>query len=171
MNKKVIVFLCILLLCGCSRETSFEDVQAHYNNMTAYSGKYKYEIDFGGMTEFVCQYDYSEGKGSLTVISPEEIAGITAVTDSTGQYLVFEDISIKTYLPPDKEAAPASAIHRLISDIRTSRPILITETEVIELTYERGEYTKVARLSKEDYAILSCEIFYNGDRILNITLQ
>ncbi|MBQ2911287.1 MAG: hypothetical protein IJE55_03275, partial [Clostridia bacterium] len=87
------------------------------------------------------------------------------------QYLEFEDISIKTYLPDDREAAPASAIHRLINDIRTKKPLLITETETLELTYESGEYTKIATLSKEDYAILSCEIFYNGDRILNITLQ
>ena len=171
MNKKLMVFLLVLLMSGCRHETSFEDMQSYYNEIVKYQGTYKYEADFGGVFEFVCQYEYDSGKGRLTVLSPEEIMGITAVSDSTGQYLEFEDISIKTYLPDDREAAPASAVHRLINDIRTKKPLLITETETLELTYESGEYTKIATLSKEDYAILSCEIFCNGDRILNITLQ
>ncbi|MBR5266401.1 MAG: hypothetical protein IKV63_07300 [Clostridia bacterium] len=171
MNKKFIVFLFILLLCGCKAETSFEDIRQHYLNMTQYSGVYKYETDFGGVFEYVCQYEYTDGNGRLTILSPEEIAGITAITDSTGDYLEFEDITLTTYLPDSEEASPVSAIHRLISDIRTRMPSLITETEVLEITFESGDYTKIATLSKEDFAILSCEIFYLGDRILNITLQ
>lgn len=171
MNKKLIVFLLILLVGGCRKETSFEDVQQYYRELEMWSGVYKYEVDFGGVYQFVCQYDYDKGAGRLTVISPDEIAGITAVSDSTGEYLEFEDISVRTYLPESKEASPASALHILASDIRTKKPVLITETEVITLTYESGEYTKLAVISKEDYALLSCEIFYNGDRILNITLQ
>ena len=171
MNKKIIVFLFILLLCGCSSKTSFEDILRHYLDMTQYTGVYKYETDFGGVFEYVCQYEYTDGNGRLTVISPEEIAGITALSDSTGDSLEFEDVSLNTYLPDSREASPVSAIHHLISDIRTKRPALITETEVLELTYESGDYTKIVTLSKEDYAILSCEIFYLGDRILYITLQ
>lgn len=170
MNKKLGVVLLVLLLCGCSRE-DFETVQQHYNDMTHYEGTYKYEVDFGGVFEYVCHYTLDGDKASLTVLGPEEIAGITAVTNKDGSELEYEDIHIKTYLPENEGFTAVSAIHRLIDDIRNKKPAVFAQSDVVSITYEDGDYVKKAQLSKDDLCILSLEIYYKDDRVLNIVLQ
>lgn len=171
MNKKLGVVLVVLLLWGCSGGGNFETVQQYYTDMAHYEGTYKYEADFGGVFEYICRYVLDGDEGKLTVVEPEEIAGITAVTNGDGTNLEYEDIHIKTYLPENEGFTAVSALHRLINDIRTRTPAVFTQSDVISLTYEDGDYTKKATLSKDDLCILSLEVYYKDDRVLNIMLQ
>ena len=120
MNKKFAwVLLLFFVITGCSKNSTYEKVYNYYQSLETYSGNYKYEVDFGGVFEYYCTYLYENGTGAIQIYAPEELTGIAAVTDETGTNLVYEDITVRTYLPENKEFSPVSALHGLIKDLKT----------------------------------------------------
>ena len=60
-----------------------------------------------------CELD-PEGKGSVTVLAPESIAGISAVTRDNGEDLCYEDLALGLGTLPGTELSPAQAPGRLV---------------------------------------------------------
>lgn len=170
MKKVFIIAACLIFLTGCSQKTDFNKVIEHYTS-SPISGRYVCEADFGEVFTFVYDFAYENGSSGVTIVEPEQLQGLSAVTDETGINLVFDDVAVRTYLPESYEASPVSAISAFIEDIKTGNYTSINDGEVLTVTFEKDDYVKKAEISKEDFALLYLEIFKEGDRIITISLQ
>ena len=172
--KKIAPFLILLcFLSGCGKsEVSIDSVQLYYASLPSYSAIYEAVCDFGGVVAYSCAYDWGESGTEVTILAPEEVSGIKAILNESGNKMVYEDIEIATYLPENNDYSPVGALHGLLYDLKSTRPTAFKVVgEQLQLSFEDGDWCKKAVLSADGTTIVSCEFYYKNDMILNITLQ
>ena len=116
-----VLMMSLCLLCACGGKES-EPIQAPMDfrrelltrggcamelEARAESGNLVWELTLD------CSLDPT-GKGSVTVLAPESIAGVTALVDERGGSLRYGDLALGLGLLPGTELAPAAAPGKLV---------------------------------------------------------
>lgn len=124
MRRRVFLavpMMLLCLLCACNNKAN-DPLQAPMDfraELLAHGGC-AFELEALAETDgqswaltLACGLD-AEGSGTVTVLAPESIAGIAAVTDGETGSLVFEDLCLGLGTLPGTELAPAAAPGRLV---------------------------------------------------------
>ncbi len=190
--RKVIVCaqmitLCLLLVaCGGKTDADADqlalDIRAEYIAMTACAGQMELTADYGERVYvYLIDFDYEkEGQLVLTVLEPDNIAGITARVDSEGTRLEFDGVTLETgSLSPDG-LSPIDGLPALLTQAREGCIVecgfeQIGETETLRICCRdpeaaSGENTEAAiwfdksnhemvkgEISVEGYTVIRCD--------------
>jgi hypothetical protein len=115
----MMILLCLLCACAGKANDPLQAPMDFRADLLARGGcAFELEAlaDTDGQTwalTLACELD-AEGGGTVRVLAPESIAGITAVTDGGTGSLVYEDLALGLGTLPDTELAPAAAPGRLV---------------------------------------------------------
>jgi hypothetical protein len=114
--------LLLCLLCACVGKAENDPLQAPMDFRTELLAKGGCRFELEALAEsggrlwpltLACELD-AAGNGSVTVLAPESIAGITAVTEGEDKGLRYEDLALGLGTLPGTELAPAAAPGRLV---------------------------------------------------------
>ena len=144
------MMLLLCLLCACAGGGNDEPLQTPMDYRTALLGhggcafELEARVDAGDLLwelSLACDLD-AAGNGTVTVLAPESIAGISAVCEDGGASLRYEDLALGLGTLPGTELAPAQAPSRLVlawaqAWIASAGP----ENEGILASYEDGNLT------------------------------
>ncbi len=115
------MMLILCLLCACSGGGN-DPLQTPMDFRTTLLGRggcafeLEAQADTGELVwalTLACELD-PEGRGTVTVLAPESIAGISAVTREDGDALCYEDLALGLGTLPGTELSPAQAPGRLV---------------------------------------------------------
>ena len=120
------LFLAVLmttlcLLCACAGGANNDPLQAAMDFRATLLSQGGCAFELEALAEagdrlweltLACELDPA-GRGTVTVLAPESIAGITAVTDGETGSLRYEDLALGLGTVPGTELAPAAAPGRL----------------------------------------------------------
>ena len=113
--------LILCLLCACAGKAN-DPLQAPMDHRAALLAKGGCAFELEALAEtdgqtwaltLACELD-AAGNGTVTVLAPESIAGIAAVTDGETGRLVYKDLALGLGTLPGTELAPAAAPGRLV---------------------------------------------------------
>ena len=144
---QMMILLCLLCACGGKAK---DPLQAPMDFRAALLAKGGCAFELEALAEtdgqcwaltLACELD-ADGNGTVTVLAPESIAGISAVTDGETGSLVYEDLALGLGTLPGTELAPAAAPGRLVRAwardwIASAGP----EGEALLACYEDGSLT------------------------------
>lgn len=199
------VLLTALLLCGCTAggdtqtetkttpDTLFQEIRTEYQALSGVNGTAQVTADYGQrIYDFTLDFTWQrEGETVLTVTSPAELSGLTAVVGPEESYLEFQGMSLGTgdltgegltpleYLPMMMEEITggyvAECFFETVGETQTLR-ILCRDPEVkagegleINLWFNCSDHTLLrAELSQDGYLVLQSEftsftVRENGD--------
>ena len=129
MRKRVCaLMMTLLLLAGCSgggnnggnsAEELALSIRTEYLAMTACAATVDIIADYG---QRVFEYTLSvswqkDGETMLTVVAPEEIAGITARIENGSSYLEYDGASLETGLLSSEGLSPMEAVPAIVNYI------------------------------------------------------
>jgi len=115
------MMLCLCLLCACAGGSN-DPLQAALDYRTELLGhggcafELEAQADTGELVwalTLACELDPA-GNGTVTVLAPESIAGISAVCEDGGASLRYEDLTLGLGTLPGTELSPAQAPGRLV---------------------------------------------------------
>ena len=115
------MMLMLCLLCACAGKAN-DPLQAamDFRAELLARGGCSFEAEALAETDgqlwaltLACDLD-ADGNGTVRVLAPESIAGISAVTDGETGSLVYEDLCLGLGTLPDTELAPAAVPGRLV---------------------------------------------------------
>jgi outer membrane lipoprotein-sorting protein len=139
----------LLLLSGCAQggtnpaEELALQLRTSYLNMTYYDAEANITADYGDQVfTYTLQVEATQSGGTLTVLEPEEVAGV-AITWREGETtLIYDGISLETgALSPDG-LSPTDCI-----------PLILTALQrgsITEATLEEGEDSSLLVLSLDN---------------------
>ena len=176
----VLMMLLLLLFCGCkSTENNLQEAIDFRASLVQAGGcSFRAEItaDFEDYVELFtvdCECD-ADGTTRLTIVSPENLQGITATVTDRGGTITFDGLSVDFGLLADGNvipaAAPAIAVVCWSSEYIASAG---TEEDLYRVTYEKNFEQKricVDTCLKNRLPIYS-EICYNNQNILKIMIS
>ncbi|GHU91684.1 hypothetical protein FACS1894202_13550 [Clostridia bacterium] len=183
--RKIIFGLALLLLLGaCAAKPAAEvdiarEVRAFYLDsgvaMTMTIG-----ADFGDrVSEFTVDYQgFADGSAVVTVLSPKEIAGITARVTATNTSLVYDDLILELGRLSGTALTPMDAAPSVVRALREGHAANTAKTKVGEkacwqITYASEENGKPVErqvwLDEKTLAVVRAEVFADGGRVLTLT--
>ena len=116
----MMLILCLLCACGGKANDPLQAAMDYRTELLSRGGcgfelEARAETGEGRLWELTlaCDLD-ADGNGTVTVLAPESIAGISAVTDGETGSLRFADLCLGLGTLPGTELAPAAAPGRLI---------------------------------------------------------
>lgn len=111
------VFVLILSSCGGSKTDDIaKRVQQYYQNVQSCSIRAVVKADYTDrLMEFTLLYSIEDGVGTVTVIKPEEIAGIRAEWDGDSGQMSYEGIMLETGSGEEDGVTPVNALPLLLS--------------------------------------------------------
>lgn len=183
------ITLCLLLAgCGEAGPASADqlalDMRGTYLAMTGCEATLEMTADYGQRVyEYTLFLSYEkEGETSLTILAPEEVAGITARISSEGTALEYDGVRVETGPMDDQGLSPISAVPVLLETI-TQGFIAETSVEawgegeslVVTCRDPDGE-VGVGReiglwFDTEDFSLLQGEILSDGYQVIRCTVQ
>lgn len=179
--KKYTIFLLCLLLCGCTERNGGMDeglaLRSELLNAPGCSLEASVTADYGNQTytfAMGCDFD-AHGNLSFSVTAPETIEGITGTIDAEGGALRFEDTALSFPLLADEQLSPISAPWIFMKTLRGGFITSAGEDNgrirlIIDDSYEEDAFTVHIWLDQANIPGL-CEIFWNGRRILSVTVS
>lgn len=129
MRKRLCALMMILpLLAGCGRgeqsgassaEEAALSIRTEYLAMTACSATVELTADYGQRVyEYTLSLSWEKGGETvLTVLAPENIAGVTARFDGKTGYLEFDGVRLETGTLPGNGLSPMETIPELLDCI------------------------------------------------------
>ena len=119
LTVQMMILLCLLCACGGKGNDPIQAAMDFRTALLAHGGC-GFELEAQAETEagvwelrLDCALDPA-GNGTVTVLAPDSIAGITARTTDGGPSLRYEDLALGLGLLPGTELAPAAAPGRLV---------------------------------------------------------
>ena len=111
--------LCLLCACGGKANDPLQAPMDYRTDLLAHGGC-AFELDARAEAgeqlwelSLDCELD-ANGDGTVTVLAPESIAGISAVCEDGGASLRYDDLALGLGTLPGTELAPAQAPSRLV---------------------------------------------------------
>lgn len=169
----------LLLLCGCkSTESYLEDAIEFRSSLVQAGGcSFRAEItadftDYVEMFTVDCDCD-ADGTTRLTIVSPENLQGITATVTDRGGKITFEGMAVDFGLLADGNlipaAAPAIAVTCWSSEYIASAGTVDT---LYRVTYEKDFQQKRVDVDTcfKNGLPISSEICYNNQNMLKFTI-
>ncbi len=146
MLKRIIILICVVLLAGCAPKTvkeASEQITEQFRNVTVCTMDAEISADFGDrVSVFTVRYTQTAAEtGTITILTPSEIAGITAQFAEGSSAVTFDDVTLETGKLAGTALTPIDAIPTMM---RTWADGLLSET-----TLETLEGAKCYRLTYE----------------------
>ena len=172
--KLLAVLICVFVFNGCSAEKELSSLQRS-RQMLEQSRGCAFDADITAqypdrVYRFTLQC-VSDGEGfRFQVKEPESIRGIAGSIEEKGGNLIFDDCLLAFPLLADGELSPVTAPWLFLQSLKRGLVRLASKTEDgVCISFEdvfRGE-TVLSEVSLTmDGTPLSCELFWNGERIL-----
>lgn len=163
------------LLTSCGKEKSADDlaveIQESFKDSATITMNAAIKADYGDRVyDFSVKYTGSDTGGTIEILSPEEISGISAKIDENGITLMYDDAEIFTGNLDADGLSPVDSIPMVIDAWKNG---LITETYIegddIKVTYRISDTTNLkTTFDKETFLPISVEIMSNGFAVLYI---
>lgn len=182
------LMMSLLLLAGCAAggqgEKSAEDIalaiQKEFSTMTACTGRFRLTADYGERT-FECVvdavYDQVTG-GTLTLVEPELVKGVTARFSGGETALSYDGFSLETGPLTDEGVAPMEALPTLWRQIAQGYIAAVGEKDgVLTVTYRADGQSPGTGLEAavtfdtENHKPRSGELFWDGSRVAAVEVQ
>lgn len=176
------ITLCLLLAaCAGTAETKTDDTAAArdvYHDMSGCRMEADVTCGWGGEeTVFGLRCDYvPNGDTTVEVLSPETVAGVTAVIHDTEMTLEYEDLCLPAGTLSDEEISPAACLAQLMSALRDGWLLeqnqeTWNDVECLRLTVDQsglhdGKIVSTIWLRRDDGTPLRGEIAVDGEIIL-----
>lgn len=180
MKKAGVLFLCLIMLTGCSDASKeIERGMALRDKLLSGSCTFDAEItaDYGDKLytfTMQCQGD-SQGDLTFTVTQPETISGITGTISDEGGKLTFDDTALQFDLLADDQLSPVSSPWILLKTLRSGYLTSAAEEgDTLHLTiddsYDDDALHLDIWLDGKDYPVRA-EILYDNRRILSLDVK
>ena len=172
-----VLTMILLLLCSCAAQEG--DEQAALSLRSALAGAAGCEFTSavhadcdGRRYDFSLHYTSTSEEDRITVLEPEEVAGVSATVDETGADLVFEDLVLDLGLGEEAITSPLMQPQLMCACI---------ESAYIAYTADAGDGTAVRYyygygddrlevqvvLDRASLVPLTCEVIQDGKVILS----
>ena len=172
----------LLLLSGCSAgsspESSGQAIRERYENAASFSVVAQVTADYDDTVyEYKVKYAGDDESGTLQVLSPQVIAGLTAFISDGGSSFVFEDAELFSGPVDDEGLTPIGAIPAIIrqwrfghiSDINGEN---FNGTRVISITNQITDKTiLVTYFDRESLLPVESQLSYEGKTRIICTFE
>ena len=164
-----LILLCALLLCGCGEnaiESRYESFAQELNGRQDLGFTAQLRCEYPDRTVcFTLHYQEAEDGETVTVLLPENIAGIRAVRREGSTSLAFEGLILDTGDLDPYGLSPMNALPLLTDTLRHGHPdSLWTEGEDTLLSLIRDDHLTVRVRFDEDMRPVQAEL-YSDDRL------
>lgn len=178
-RKKIGVFLWVLLFAigGCKgQEGPQQKVSEYYSSLTQGSVGATVTADSGVIMEYELSVSWQGEESQCTVVSPEEIAGVSCHISQGGATLQFEDVQLDTLLAPIQGFTPVDCTDGLLRTLAGAAPTQWGREkkegqECISLTYEMEadgkKAVKQVWLREDTLEPVCARWFLEGDQIMH----
>lgn len=170
--------LFFLTACGNTQspELQTEALQQRFAEYTSLTTKAHIVSDLDERTlAYDVLYEWNkDGAGKITILSPDEVAGIEASIQGDNYTLVYEGTELETGMPDRKGVTPADVLPCLMKEIGTAIPVRYWEEEgktALRMEHETDgvEIAKEIYFDKQTGSPENAELFVNGVRVLGLT--
>ena len=124
-KRRMLCLLCLvplLLFSGCSKDRfSPEQLQQRYLGCD-FTAQYTVTTHAGFYTVYELTCERVDGISTVTIRSPQSVAGIQAVMQEGNARLQYGDISVDAVLPEVKGFAPMDVLHGVLEDLEGAAP-------------------------------------------------
>ena len=170
-----------LLLCGCKGNNQAMDSVLEFRTALTKAAGCSFDAhitaDYGEQTytfAMGCKFN-AHGDLQFVVAQPESIAGISGTIDSNGGSLTFDDTVLAFPLLAGERLSPVSAPWLFMKAFRSGFIVSAGQEDVhlrfiVEDNYLESSFVSNILLNSAG-APEGCEIFWNGRRILDITVE
>ena len=117
--RRSLLFFCALMMfltAGCStgaKKALPDDIRASYSAIQEFTTRTAITVETADRTaEYQIDWVYQHGISTMTVVEPEEIAGITARTNDQGLHFLYKD-AVLTVEPGGTVLSPLEALPEL----------------------------------------------------------
>lgn len=168
MKKLMSVMFCLIFLVSCnsSKTNIYSDIRKYYNELETFNitADITSKLSTRQM-DFSIQYTYyNNAPDTGVIISPEEIKGISFNISDT---ITFNDKALEMAVKDIPGGTPADMISGIVRDIKNEYPKETSDDKnTITLVYESDILRKSVVLNKQNYTLISAEIFEDGKQIL-----
>lgn len=169
-----------MLFClgGCQGEGKdpAQQVSEYYSSLAQGSVGATVTADSGVIMEYELSVSWEGDSSQCTVVSPEEIAGVSCHISQGGATLQFEDVQLDTLLPPIRGFTPVDCTDGLLRTLAGAAPTQWGREEkegqkCISLTYEmEAEGKKAVKrvwLREDTWEPVCARWFLEGDQIMH----
>lgn len=182
------LMMSLLLLAGCTAgkqgKQSGEDlalaIQKEFSGMTACTGRFRLTADYGERT-FECvldaAYDQVTG-GSLTIVEPELVQGVTARFAAGETSLCYDGFSLETGPLTDEGISPMETLPTLWRQITEGYIAAVAEKDgLLTVTYRPDSQSPGAGLEAavafdtESHQPVTGELFWDSARVAAVEVQ
>lgn len=179
MYKMIALLVCVLMLGGCSAEKEMAPLYQLRRSMEQDSGC-AFDVHIISQSDdhihrFTLYCVETEDILRFEVAEPESIRGITGSVSNKGGALEFDDTLLSFPLLANGEISPVIAPWLLLECLKNG---LVRYVGAVEEGYSvtfhhsfRGEQLQVEAVLAENGIPKSCELFWDGKRILYLELS
>lgn len=183
MFKKAIIAVLVLtfMLTGCkSEDVNLQSISDYYEDIHSLTLEAAVTTNSGVMICYDILFTRNTEGDSVTILSPESLAGITAKVYTDKAEIIYDDLAVETLLPGISGYVPADAVSGILKDLGSSVPeeysvVDIDGRSAIVLSY-CGEYEglsceKTIWLDKDTMTILKGEFYLDGLMTMELTVS
>lgn len=173
MKKIINVIFCLILLVSCnsSADNISSDIRKYYNELETFTINADLTSKLSTrQMDFSIRYTHYNNEPDTGIITaPIEISGISF---NVSDVITFNDKVLEMAMKDIPGATPADMIYGIVTDIKNEYPSEKDETKnTITLVYENDFLRKSVVISKQNYTLISAEIFEDGRQILEATFN
>lgn len=170
--------LALLLLSGCRREQQDPAARAaeYYQGLSAVSVTLDVRADSGVLMDYRLAAEWDSQGCAVTVLSPEEIAGVRCLVSQQGARLAYEGAELETLLPSLPGFTPVDCLDGLLDALAGAVPTEWAwetkgDRQCLALTYEMEagghQAAKLVWLDRETLSPVWAEWYLEGDQIMS----
>ena len=182
MSGKILccILSLMLMLGGCeSGSADIGGVAEYYAGLESVSAEAEIKTNSGALICYEISFLREGDTDSVTILSPESIAGITARLTEGKTEIVYEDLALETLLPDISGYAPADAVSGMIEDLESRMPeeygfASLDGAETIKMIfkdeYDGGDISKIIWVSKEDFSPIRAEFYIEDTMVMELQI-
>lgn len=170
------------LLAGCRGRQEDPAAQAaeYYRGLEEISARMALQTDSGVVMEYGLAVEWTREGSRVTVLSPQEIAGVQCLVTEQGSRLAYPEVELETLLPGLPGFTPVSCLDGMLDALANASPTEWAWEEkqgrqCLALTYELElEGIQAARqvwLEQGSLAPVWAEWYLEGDQIMHAGFQ
>lgn len=173
----VLTIILLLALCGCGRQNADEKTALSLRTaMTEAAGcRMVLEVNAdcdGRLYTFCLEYENTPEGKTITVLSPETIAGVAARVDETALQLEFEDVVLDFGMPEGALSTPLMVPYLLDTCMKSAYIAYTADSEMGTLVryyhgFEDDRLEVQVAIDRASLTPKTCEVFSDGRVIVS----